>query len=48
MLFHQLRAGGCLSYVVGCESTCVAAIVDPEESLIDRYLALAAQHGLRA
>lgn len=47
MIFHQLRTGGCLSYLIGCEATCAAAIVDPEESLTNRYLALAAKDGLR-
>ncbi len=47
MIFHQLRTGGCLSYVIGCEDTCAAAIIDPEASLADRYLALVAKDGLR-
>lgn len=47
MFFQQLRAGGCLSYVIGCERTCAAAVVDPESSLIDRYHSVVAKHGLR-
>jgi glyoxylase-like metal-dependent hydrolase (beta-lactamase superfamily II) len=48
MLLETLRSDrGCVSYVLGCEKTCAALIVDPELSLIDRYLALAASHGLR-
>jgi glyoxylase-like metal-dependent hydrolase (beta-lactamase superfamily II) len=47
VVFHQLRHGGCLSYLIGCEETCAAALVDPEASLVDKYLALAARDGLR-
>lgn len=47
MIFEQIASGGCQSYLVGCEATCAAALVDPEISQIDRYLALAAKDGLR-
>jgi glyoxylase-like metal-dependent hydrolase (beta-lactamase superfamily II) len=47
MLFEQIQSGGCRSYLVGCEQTCTAAVIDPEASQIDRYLALAARDGLR-
>ena len=47
MVFHQISTGGCQSYLVGCEASCAAALVDPEISQIDRYLALAARDGLR-
>lgn len=47
MLFEQVATGGCQSYLIGCEGTCAAALIDPEISQIDRYLALAARHGLR-
>jgi glyoxylase-like metal-dependent hydrolase (beta-lactamase superfamily II)/rhodanese-related sulfurtransferase len=47
MLFEQVATGGCQSYLIGCEGTCAAALIDPELSQIDRYLALAARHGLR-
>jgi glyoxylase-like metal-dependent hydrolase (beta-lactamase superfamily II)/rhodanese-related sulfurtransferase len=47
MLFEQLRSGGCLSYLVGCEQTCAGAIVDPALELLDRYAALATEKGLR-
>ncbi|HET7791825.1 MAG TPA: MBL fold metallo-hydrolase [Rhizobacter sp.] len=47
MLFEQIATGGCQSYLVGCPQTCVAALIDPENSQLDRYQALAAQHGLR-
>lgn len=47
MLFEQLRSGGCLSYVVGCEHACVGVVVDPALDLIDRYRAVANEKGLR-
>jgi glyoxylase-like metal-dependent hydrolase (beta-lactamase superfamily II)/rhodanese-related sulfurtransferase len=47
MLFERITSGGCQSYLIGCESSCVAALIDPELSQIDRYLALAARDGLR-
>ncbi len=48
MFFESLRTDrGCFSYVIGCEKTSEAIVVDPDLSLRDRYLAVAAQHGLR-
>ena len=47
MIFEEVRAGGCLSYLVGCPETCSAVLVDPELSQIDHYLALVARAGLR-
>jgi len=47
MIFHQFRAGGCLSYLLGCERSHLAALVDPEISLFDRYLGEASSAGLR-
>jgi hypothetical protein len=47
MIFDQVRHGGCLSYLIGCEDTCNAVLVDPELDGADRYLALAAEKGLR-
>jgi len=47
MIFETVISGGCRSYVVGCEGSCAAALIDPELSQIDRYLALAARDGLR-
>jgi len=48
MIFEQVTAGGRRSYHIGCEASCAAAIMDPEPSQIDRYLALANQPGLQA
>ncbi len=47
MIFEQIATGGCQSYLIGCAGTCAAALIDPEVSQIDRYLALAARDGLR-
>src|ERR1017187_158018 len=47
MIFEAVATGGCRSYVIGCEETCAAALIDPELSQIDRYIALAARDGLR-
>ncbi len=46
MIFETIAAGGCRSYLVGCEDARTAVIIDPELSQIDRYLGLASQHGL--
>ncbi|HEY3731721.1 MAG TPA: MBL fold metallo-hydrolase [Steroidobacteraceae bacterium] len=47
MVFEQIASGGCRSYLVGCPDSRAAALIDPELSQIDRYLALAAHHGVR-
>lgn len=47
MIFEQVANGGCQSYLIGCSDSCVAALIDPEVRKIDRYRALAAQHGVR-
>jgi glyoxylase-like metal-dependent hydrolase (beta-lactamase superfamily II)/rhodanese-related sulfurtransferase len=48
MIFHQIATErGCQSYFIACESSCMAVVIDPEETLIDRYLGLAAQEGVR-
>ena len=47
MIFEQVATGGCQSYLIGCEGSRAAAVIDPELSQIDRYFGLAAQHGLR-
>lgn len=46
MMFETFAAGGCKSYVVGCEANRAAALIDPEISLVDCYIGHAAQHGL--
>lgn len=47
MIFEQIATGGCQSYLVGCDQTCAAVLIDPEISQVDRYLSLAARDGLR-
>jgi glyoxylase-like metal-dependent hydrolase (beta-lactamase superfamily II)/rhodanese-related sulfurtransferase len=47
MLFEQIRSGGCLSYLIGCDETCGAMLVDPHLDQLDRYIALAAERGMR-
>jgi glyoxylase-like metal-dependent hydrolase (beta-lactamase superfamily II)/rhodanese-related sulfurtransferase len=47
MLFEQIRSGGCLSYLIGCDETCGAMIVDPHLEQLDRYVVLAAERGMR-
>src|ERR1700689_3959284 len=47
MIFETVATGGCRSYMIGCDESCAAALIDPELSQIDRYIALTAKHGLR-
>jgi glyoxylase-like metal-dependent hydrolase (beta-lactamase superfamily II)/rhodanese-related sulfurtransferase len=47
MIFEQVPTGGCQSYLIGCDNTCVGALIDPELSQIDHYLALASRDGVR-
>ena len=47
MIFDQLQSGGCSSYLIGCERSGAAVVVDPLLDLADRYPAIAAAHGLR-
>jgi glyoxylase-like metal-dependent hydrolase (beta-lactamase superfamily II)/rhodanese-related sulfurtransferase len=47
MIFETVATGGCRSYVLGCEESCAAALIDPELSQMDRYVSLAARHSLR-
>lgn len=46
MIFEQLATGGCQSYLVGCEETRAAVLIDPELSRIDHYLGWASRHGV--
>lgn len=48
MFFAIFRDGeGCKSYLVGCEETCTAAIIDPALDLVDRYVGEIGKQGLR-
>jgi glyoxylase-like metal-dependent hydrolase (beta-lactamase superfamily II)/rhodanese-related sulfurtransferase len=46
MIFETFAAGGCKSYLIGCDATRAAALIDPELSLIDHYLGAVSQHGV--
>jgi glyoxylase-like metal-dependent hydrolase (beta-lactamase superfamily II)/rhodanese-related sulfurtransferase len=46
MIFEQVRSGGCLSYLIGCEDSRAALVVDPELDQLDRYTLLASEKGL--
>ena len=47
MYFEQIANGSCLSYLIACEETGNAIVVDPFVDIVDRYLTAAAQHGLQ-
>lgn len=46
MLFETFAAGGCRSYLLGCETTRAAILIDPELSLVDHYRGALSQQGL--
>ena len=47
MIFEQITTGGCQSYLLGCDDTHAAVLIDPHLNQIDRYQGLAAKDGLR-
>jgi len=47
MLFRELNRSKCKSYLIGCENTHKAVLVDPILDKVDRYLAFLAYHGLK-
>jgi len=47
MIFEQIATGGCQSYLLGCEESHAAILVDPHIGQSDHYRGLAARHGLR-
>ena len=47
MIFRELNRGKCKTYLVGCENTRAAALIDPIREKTDRYLALVTYHHLR-
>jgi glyoxylase-like metal-dependent hydrolase (beta-lactamase superfamily II)/rhodanese-related sulfurtransferase len=46
MILETIETGGCRSYLIGCPKSCVAAVIDPEISQIERYRGLASRDGL--
>jgi sulfur dioxygenase len=46
--FIELNRGGCKSYLLGCEKTRKAILIDPVRERVALYLAVLAYHGYRA
>ena len=46
MILETIEVGGCRSYLIGCDKTQIAAVIDPEISALERYRGLASRHGL--
>lgn len=46
IIFHQIRSGGCLSYIIACPETHNAIVVDPHCGQLDEYTAIATRDGL--
>jgi glyoxylase-like metal-dependent hydrolase (beta-lactamase superfamily II)/rhodanese-related sulfurtransferase len=47
VIFEAFLAGGCKSYIVGCEATRCAVLIDPELSLMSRYRGFISQQGIQ-
>ncbi|GIX26798.1 MAG: hydrolase glyoxylase [Burkholderiales bacterium] len=47
MLFLELNHGKCKTYLLGCDETRRAALIDPLRERIERYLGVLAYHGYR-
>ncbi len=47
MFFRELNRGKCKTYLIGCERTRRAALIDPVKTHAERYLAVLAYEGLR-
>jgi sulfur dioxygenase len=47
MLFRELNRGKCKTYLIACERTKRAALIDPVKGNVDRYLSLLAYEGLK-
>ena len=45
--FPELNRGKCKTYMIACERTRKAALIDPVKEHVARYIALLAYHGLR-
>jgi hypothetical protein len=45
MFFHELNRGKCKTYILGCERTRQAVLIDPLKENTARYIAVAAYHG---
>ncbi len=47
MIFRELNRSKCKTYLIGCEKTRAAVLIDPIREKVDRYLALVTYHHLR-
>ncbi len=47
MIFRELNQSSCKTYLVACESTRSAALIDPIKEEVGRYAAVLAYHGLK-
>jgi glyoxylase-like metal-dependent hydrolase (beta-lactamase superfamily II)/rhodanese-related sulfurtransferase len=47
MFFRELNRGKCKTYLIACEESHKAVLVDPVRERVDRYLGLLAYHGFR-
>jgi glyoxylase-like metal-dependent hydrolase (beta-lactamase superfamily II)/rhodanese-related sulfurtransferase len=47
MLFRELNRSKCKTYLVACERTNKAALIDPQREKVDRYLAVLAYYGCK-
>lgn len=47
MYFEQIANGPCFSYLIACEETGRALVVDPAVELVERYIGIAHQQGLQ-
>src|SRR5215472_4425481 len=47
MFFRELNRGKCKTYLIACDQTRRAAVVDPLKENTGRYIAVAAYHGFR-
>ena len=46
MIFEHISSSGCQSYLLGCEKTRAAIVIDPNLRQVENYLSLAARHAL--
>jgi glyoxylase-like metal-dependent hydrolase (beta-lactamase superfamily II)/rhodanese-related sulfurtransferase len=47
MLFRELNRGKCKTYLIACERTQKAALIDPVREKVERYLAVLAYYGYK-
>ena len=47
MIFKELNRGKCKTYLIACERTRRAALIDPVKGQVERYLAVLAYEGLK-